>query len=225
MEKIKELTGAALYQDQLGGTEVARGSYKQGTYMVTYTGKEFYPLDPDPADIDIKDIAQALSNCCRFTGHVKNFYSVAQHSVIVSHLCEPENALAGLLHDASEAYLSDIARPVKYTKQMEGYRKIEHKLEEVIFAKFNLDFPMTKDVKRADDLALMTEGYYLFNPIPGWVTLRLADAGLTIPSYKLSTCWLPAIAKAMFMKRFILLTAGINTEVDQEEIDAATKEN
>ena len=90
--------------------------------MVTYTGKEFYPLDPNPADIDIKDIAHALSNCCRFAGHIKSFYSVAQHSVIVSELCEPENALAGLLHDASEAYLSDIARPVKYTEQMEGYR-------------------------------------------------------------------------------------------------------
>jgi|ERR1035441_7510742 hypothetical protein len=224
MEKIEQLTGEALYNDQLG-PEAGRGNYKNGAYMLTYTGKQFYPLNPDPADIDIKDIAHALSNCCRFTGHVRNFYSVAQHSVIVSELCEPENALAGLLHDASEAYLSDISRPVKYTQQMEGYREIEHKLEEVIFAKFNLDFPMTKDVKWADDTALMSEGYYLFHPVPDWIKRRLADNKLIVPAYQLTTCWPPAIAKAMFMKRFILLSRGINTEATQEEIDAATKEN
>jgi hypothetical protein len=221
-EKIVELTGEELFQDQLSGHD---NNYKKGTYMVTYTGKEFYPLDPNPGDIDIKDIAHALSNCCRFTGHVKNFYSVAQHSVMVSELCEPENALAGLLHDASEAYLSDVARPVKYTEQMEGYRAIEHHLEEVIFAKFGLPFPMTKDIKLADDMALLAEGYYLFNPIPSWIKRRLVDNNLEKPVVDFLHCWPPAIAKAMFMKRFILLSLGINTEATQEEINAATKEN
>ena len=202
MEQIENLSGEKLFAREC---ICAEGNYKKGTYMVTYTGKLFYPLDPEPDLIVIKDIAHALSNNCRFCGHVKNFYSVAQHSVIVSQLCEPENALTGLLHDASEAYLSDITRPIKYTEQMAGYREIEHTLEEAIFAKFGLPFPMTTDVKRADDMALIAEGYTLFNPIPDWIFRRLKDAGLTEPIYKLESAWPPAVAKAQFMKRFLEL--------------------
>jgi uncharacterized protein len=223
MEQIKNLEGAALYKRELGNAN--RGTYAKGTYMCTYTGKEFYPLDPNIEAINITDIGHALSNCCRFTGHVKQFYSVAQHSVIVSQLCNPENALCGLLHDASEAYLSDIARPVKYTEAMEGYRQIEHGLEQAICSKFNLPFPMPKDVKAADDMALMAEAFVLFTPTPTWVFQRLSGVGLTKPTYKLESCWTPPIAKALFMRRFYELSGVKISTPTQEELDAETKEN
>ena len=81
--------------------------------ILTYTGKWFYPLEPRPEDVDIRDIAHALSLICRFTGHVTYHYSVATHSIAVSELCKPHLALYGLLHDAGEAYLTDIAHPIK----------------------------------------------------------------------------------------------------------------
>jgi len=224
MQQITELTGEALYNRELkSGTP--NGSYEKGTYMVTYTGKHIFPLDPNPDDIDIKDIAHALSNNCRFGGHVRQFYSVAQHCVIVSQLCEPENALGGLLHDASEAYLSDIIRPVKYTERMKGYLEIERQLEKVIAKRFSIPFPMTEDIKYADDMALIAEGYALFKPIPDWVFRRLQGSGLSEPLYQLETCWTPLVAKGMFLKRFMELK-GVKISVPtQEEIDAATKEN
>jgi hypothetical protein len=86
-------------------------SKTRGPYIVTYTGRRFHFLDPKIDEISIEDIAHALSNVCRFTGHTKRFYSVAEHSCLVSALCD--NRLEGLLHDASEAYMSDLSSPLK----------------------------------------------------------------------------------------------------------------
>jgi len=213
MEIIKELTGEELQSKECYGVD--KNSYKRGTYLLTYTGREFYPLHPDPNNVDIKDIAHSLSNSCRFTGHISKFYSVAQHSVIVSHLCQPENALAGLLHDASEAYLSDIARPVKYTEKMEGYREIEALLEKTINEKFGIPYPMSADVKYADDMALLAEGYQLFKPIPNWVIARLKAANLEKPLVTLDGAWLPSVAEGKFMKRFLELQ-GVSFVVPTE---------
>ena len=218
-EAIKQLKGQKLMNRECGGLTVRPGSYKTGTYMLTYTNKQFYPLHPDPNDIDIKDIAHALSNVCRFTGHVSQFYSVAQHCVLVSQICNPENALAGLLHDASEAYLSDVARPVKYTQLMEGYRKIEDLLEEAISVKFNTPYPMTKDIKYADDMCLLAEGYQLFKPAPEWVLERLKAAGLEKPIITLDSCWPPMVAKAKFMKRFMELNGVQCKPATEKEIE------
>ena len=118
MKQIEELTGQAIFDREVADTR--GGDYKKGSIFLHIATGHIFPLDPDPSDIDIQDIAHALSNNCRWTGHVKSFYSVGQHSVLVSQIVEPENALAGLLHDASEAYLSDIARPVKYSEPMEA---------------------------------------------------------------------------------------------------------
>jgi hypothetical protein len=233
MEQIKELTGQEIYDREVSDSKASnrQGNYEKGSWIGTYRGHKIFPINPDPNEIDIQDIAHALGNNCRYTGHVNQFYSVAQHCVIVSELVQPENALAGLLHDASEAYLSDIARPVKYSKALEGYREVEAKLERVINEKFGLPYPMVQDVKWADDMALMAEGYYLFKPIPDWVTERLSQEGLDKPMIPRFFCWPPVTAKAMYIKRFLELNGvklSIATDEDflqMERMNGASKEN
>lgn len=122
----------------------------------TYSGKYINPLDPDPASIDLMDIAHALSLINRFTGHTTAPMSVAQHSSYVSDLCGID-AAEGLLHDASEAYLADLARPIKGQKYMKFYRSAEAKLMEVIFDKYDLLWPLPDRVKEADNILLHSE--------------------------------------------------------------------
>jgi len=83
------------------------------SWIQTYTGKCFHPREPGPDDFDIRDVAHALSLLCRFNGHCRTFYSVAEHSVRVSRICPPAAALWGLLHDLGEAYVGDLPRPLK----------------------------------------------------------------------------------------------------------------
>lgn len=108
-------------------------------YIHTYSGKKFCPLDPKIEDIDINDISHALSLMIRANGHYKYFYSVAQHSIncykeAVARNYSKKVQLACLLHDASEAYISDITRPVK--KNLSEYRVIEKNLQDKIYRKF-----------------------------------------------------------------------------------------
>lgn len=125
--------------------------------IITLTGKLVDPLDLKPADIDIEDIAHALSNLCRFTGHCPKFYSVAQHSCFVASLVPRELRLAALLHDASEAYLSDIASPTKQRNTMVGYRMMEHFCTKAIAEKFGVSRFMLESVKPFDAAAYRDE--------------------------------------------------------------------
>lgn len=113
----------------------------KGDYITTYTKLSFSPLDPKPEDIRIADIAHALSLMTRANGHFKWFYSVAQHSINCALEaramgCDRKVQLACLLHDASEAYLSDITRPVK--KHLPSYLEIENKLQGTIHQVYGL---------------------------------------------------------------------------------------
>jgi 5'-deoxynucleotidase YfbR-like HD superfamily hydrolase len=128
-----------------------------GNPIVTYTGRLFWPLDPRPEDIAIEDIAHALSNKCRFSGHTKKFYSVAQHSVIVSYICDPKDFLWGLLHDASEAYLIDMPKPLKILPEFEWFRKVEKKVQLAVCKHFNLNPEQPESTHIADKIALLTE--------------------------------------------------------------------
>ena len=88
----------------------------RGDWLQTFTGRQFWPLGPEPTDIVIEDIGHALGSLCRFNGHCKAFYSVAQHSILVSRACEKHGLVAafrGLMHDASETYLLDVPKPLK----------------------------------------------------------------------------------------------------------------
>jgi 5'-deoxynucleotidase YfbR-like HD superfamily hydrolase len=124
-------------------------------------------LDPDPAEVDARDIAHALSNICRFSGHVREFYSVAEHCIRVSLELPPDLALAGLLHDASEAYLVDVPRPLK--PALEGYQIAEDRLMFMLAGKFGFPWPMPEPVRQADERLLVMEARALINgPLDEW---------------------------------------------------------
>lgn len=131
-------------------------------FIETFSGKAFRPLTPNVDDICIKDIAHALSNQCRFSGHTKTFYSVAEHCVRVSQLLDvwgesPSTILWGLLHDASEAYLVDIPTPLKRTPEFAPYRAAEARLMGSICERFRMSPSQPKIVYKADAALLATE--------------------------------------------------------------------
>lgn len=172
----------------------------QDAYIETASGTKFYFLNPQEDQIKIKDIAWALSNICRFTGHTKKFYSVAEHSYNVAMLCPPYLALEGLLHDASEAYLNDIASPVK--QFLPEYKEMEAKVERAIYAKFMLGMPTSKPVKEADMAQLQHEAYFLM-PSRGedWKNRVVGKRGIE------PVGWKPEVAYNNFMNLYMQLKA------------------
>jgi uncharacterized protein len=133
-----------------------------GPYLQTVSGRWVNPFDPDPEQLVVEDIARALANQCRFGGHSRVFYSVAQHSVIVSRLVEErggdvEDVFAALMHDATEAYLGDMPHPIKHRSALgAAFKAAEDHLEAVLRARFNIkaDVP---EIKKADRALLATE--------------------------------------------------------------------
>jgi len=121
----------------------------------TYTGKYLNVRDPQPDQIDIIDIAVGLSRMPRFAGHSVHFLPVAQHCILMSNIVSPENKLAALLHDASEAYLGDIAKPIKAL--MPDYQALEDRLMTVIAAKFGFQYPLHPEAKALDAEMLYRE--------------------------------------------------------------------
>jgi hypothetical protein len=171
-------------------------------WILTFTGKKFFPLSPRIEDICIEDIAHALSNICRFTGHCKEFYSVAQHSLLVtgeigrSNLGNSQQQLAGLLHDASEAYLCDIARPVKYTPSFFDYRVAERRLQAMIYNRFKV-VPDEALIKRVDDYLLSVEAFFLMPGCAEWQsTVQEPEDWASL------SCYSPQKAKERFLKNF-----------------------
>lgn len=170
-------------------------------WIQTFTGRQFWPLAPRVEDIDIKDIAHALANLCRYGGHTESFYSVAQHSVLVSQVVPSEHALRGLLHDASEAYLIDVPRPIKHSAGMESYRSAEKALLSVIYSAFDLTAEDPACIKTADNALLRTEQRDLMKvPPAAWKDYRVGALSFTI------TPLLPPEAKKLFLDRFECLT-------------------
>lgn len=178
-------------------------SERIGQWMQTISGKQFWPLDPRPEDFDIEDIAHALSNVCRFGGHTKFFYTVAEHCVHVSKVCDPEHALEGLLHDATEAYIGDMVRPLK--RSLPEYKVIENRIAEALARRFGLTYPWPHSVKKADEGVLMAEQRALLAPPPEPWTFE--DHAPPLPSDVRIGGWSPDKARAGFICRFIELSA------------------
>lgn len=171
-------------------------------WIATYTGKKFVPLDPKVEDIDIRDIAHALANVCRFSGHVIKFYSVAQHSVLASNEAPEHLQLATLLHDASEAYICDMSRPVKHDPLMQPYRDAEKRLMAAIEKRFgvNCDQP---EIHEIDNRMLFTERRDLMPMSPDWDG-RWGDVQ---PYPDVIEPWSPKDAERSFLRHFYYLTS------------------
>lgn len=179
------------------------------SWVQTFSGKRIHPLNAHPDEICIEDIAHALSNQCRFTGHVKSFYSVSEHSVRCSWIVPEELRLAALLHDASEAYMGDMSRPMKHSSGLLGelYRQYEENLERIIAEKFGLPHPMPPEIKEADDILLMTERRDLLPHLEWddacrerWKITKVEPLASTIRP------WEPRLAEQMFLNEYEQLT-------------------
>lgn len=141
---------------------------RKGDWILTFSGVEFYPIDPRSEEVNIEDIAHALSMLCRYGGHTSQFYSVAEHSVRVSELVPREDQLWALLHDASEAYLVDLPRPIKRHSEIgRHYRIAEDKLMASVAARFGLPPDEPAAVKVADEAMLAVEARELL-PVNSW---------------------------------------------------------
>jgi hypothetical protein len=169
-------------------------------YIETVTGTKFHFLSPRQEEIDIIDIAHSLSNQCRFTGHTIEFYSVAEHSCLVADLVAPEFKLCALLHDACEAYMTDVATPVKAF--LGNYREMEHVMWKAVAEKFGVPVQLPQEVKDADRKALLIEAKQLISSGGSdWIEAQ----GVEVPSYILE-CAIPRVARYRFMVKFAQLT-------------------
>lgn len=178
---------------------------KRNSWIQTYTCKKFFPTNPAPDNIDIIDIAHALSMQCRFSGHVSEFYSVAQHCVLVSYLCDSDHALSGLLHDASEAYLVDVPRPLKQSGEFGAYIKFENVLQTMIYKKYNCPEIEPPSVKNADRLMLAIEANLLMRPFhKDW---SLGDIKIIPFTFEPLN---PKQAEELYLNRFLELNKSLS---------------
>lgn len=171
-------------------------------WMQTYTGGQFYPLAPHVQDINIVDIAHALSLQCRYNGHVRRFYSVAEHCIHLSRFVPPEYALWALLHDATEAYVGDMVRPLKIS--MPDFCAAEDRVMEAIAERYGLDTAvMPQVVKDADTRILVDEKRALMSTSPAaWTVDGMEGIGVKIEA------WQPRVAEHWYLARFAELTVG-----------------
>ena len=178
------------------------------TYIRTKSGRHFEYLNPKADSIDITDIAHALSQLCRFSGQSPVFYSVAQHSVYTSQLCElafpgkTELALAALLHDATEAYMNDVPLPLKNI--LPEYTKLEDKICKLIYKRFGIPQMKYSDVKLYDRQALYGEFVDIIKICPPFEIMSFH------PEIMPGLAWSSAEAEVKFLSKFISLTEELN---------------
>jgi 5'-deoxynucleotidase YfbR-like HD superfamily hydrolase len=176
------------------------------SWIQTYKGGKFNFENLESNEIDIEDIAHALSMLCRYNGHVKRFYSVAEHSIHVSNVVSNEAKLYGLLHDATEAYISDIPRPFKL--YFEELKKYEQVVEKIVLRKLDInldliDINIINEVKEADTKMLITERKAILEPAKDkrvwarWEDIKPYD------NVKIK-CYLPEEAEKLFLQRYNL---------------------
>jgi hypothetical protein len=158
--------------------------------------------NPTEDMIEIRDIAKGLSLTCRFGGQIPRFYSVAQHSILVQALCPPQLKLEGLLHDASEAYLGDVIKPLK-TLLGAHYKVIEFNFETLIFQKFGLDISRLREIKKYDLMAYDLEDQALRQNNPYRFQEALGNAQMCIAGTEVY--WRPMVAELEFLRIFKVL--------------------
>lgn len=175
-------------------------------WIQTASGGMFHILDPRQSEIRITDIGHSLAMQCRFTGHVRRFYSVAEHCVLGSRLVPEEDALWFLMHDSPEAYIADLNRPLKHFTQVgPEYRTIEARIMSAIVKKFGLSVEEPVSVKKVDNEMLYAEKEQLLAPLDwGYVwgdSSKSAEIGVR--------CWTPEVAEVEYLHRFYELTGQL----------------
>ena len=188
-------------------------------WIQTYTGKKIDPFYPDPKQIEILDIAHALSQTCRFSGHTDLFYSVAEHCFNLSYLVKSEFAIYGLLHDAAEAYLNDVVRPVKpfarfhYDGLILTYKEVEDALLNTIITKFIGECNFNEQIYEYDDRLTFTEGTILMPDTTCWELQKN-------PFKIYLNCWSPLVAERHYLQRFAeLIPNMLQVKSIPEKID------
>lgn len=189
------------------------------TWIQTYSHRRFDLLNPRIEDVHIEDIAHALSHLCRFNGHTLAFYSVAQHSVLVAQICEerePGTGLAGLMHDAAEAYIGDVTRPLKQllSAEFDLLVQIEARVAQVIAQAFGMSWPFPAIVHQADEILLATEVRDLLPGGPrdpeNWICRWPAPHPMRIEA------WSPWLAKSRFLRAFdVYMDASRSRSIEQ----------
>lgn len=175
----------------------------RGPFIGTYLRSRFYPFDPRPEEVYLEDIAQSLSMICRFNGHIDRFYSVAEHSVYMSRLATNDlDKKWCLLHDATEAYVGDMIRPLK--KQMKQFEDVEELVFKVIAEKFGLPPELSAEVHRLDNVLCSTEKRDLIPYGEPWAFMPDPSPALIIRQKNVY----PEEAKEMFLDRFNELSKG-----------------
>ena len=170
----------------------------RGEWMQTYTGKRFWPYKPNPKDICPEDIAHHLANTCRYGGASKYFYSVAEHSVLVSEFVPAAAARFALLHDAAEAYTGDLITPIKYTPQMADFRRMDYYISLAIRDRFGVSWSaeVADAVDYTDSRIVIDESRELLEHPDEYVADGMEPLGAQI------LCMGPAMAKVSFLTRF-----------------------
>lgn len=182
---------------------------RKGDWMQTFTGLRFYPADPRAEDVNLIDIAHALGHISRYGGHC-TFYSVAEHSVLVSHMVPPEHAFAGLMHDASEAYVMDLIRPLKRVLGKDNPLKVlEARVYAVLADKYGLPAELPPCVKEADVAICGLERRELHPRADEW------DLPFPIPKLQIKG-YSPYAAADLFLVRFGELTGTDMTETRRQ---------
>lgn len=180
------------------------------SWFTLASGRRFWPFAPSHEDIEIEDIALALSNVCRFNGHCHKFYSVAEHSVHCSEVVPPEFAFAALMHDATEAYVGDMISPIK--KYDPVFEELEAGVWLAICEKYSLSVDLPSIVKWADSAVLKAEARDLLLPFgaPKFDSIQVEPPpGLYIWNASLGIePWNPDQARIAFLDRFHALYAA-----------------
>lgn len=194
--------------------EVTESPWTRGDWMQTFTGIAFTPMDPLVEDISVIDIGHALSHICRYGGHVNSFYSVAEHSVLLSdwflqNAASPDHvelAKWALIHDAAEAYLGDIVRPIK--KNIPVFKMIEDHLLTIISGIFGLPTPfIPPQVLDADTRILLDERAVLLSEPPqAWVIEGMQPLDVEI------NAWEPIQARDEWFQRCYQLFGTLEIE-------------
>lgn len=187
--------------------------HKHEPWIETVSGIRFYFLEPQPDQIKITDIAHALSNNCRFVGQCRKFYSVAEHSWHVARMldgCSLSVQLSGLLHDASEAYITDVASPVK--QYMPEYVKMEDVIMEAVANKYGFEYPLHPAVKQCDLAMLSNEAHHLLvSQGNDWDMWRFRKRPPVQEPYK-PIGMSPDTAREVFLDKFTELSLAIREE-------------